>query len=100
MQEPAKCLAAELVVVLRVQDEFVPQVVRRLRRHRHEAVPASQVGEKKLPQAARDQGEILALELGPSRGELVVETLGETVGADEFRALEYAQGKQNDDCRE
>src|SRR5439155_19180631 len=60
VKETAEGAAAKRVVVARVQDEFVPEIVGDLRGHRDVALAAHQIGEEKLPQAARDQRAVLA----------------------------------------
>jgi len=60
MQETAEGAAAERVVFAGVENEFVPEVVGRLRRHRDVTLAAHQIGEEELPQAARHQRAVLA----------------------------------------
>ncbi len=63
VEELAEGLVAELLVVPGMQDEFVPQVVHHLGRHRHVALAALEVGEKELAQALGHQLAVLEVQV-------------------------------------
>ena len=86
VQEAAEGAAAERVIVARVEDEFVPEIVGDLRRHRDVALAAHQIGEEELPQAARDQRAVLALEAGMMLLQPLEQPARPAEGADEFGA--------------
>src|SRR6185369_17079577 len=84
VEETAEGAAAERVVVARVQDEFMPEVVGDLRGHRDVALAAHQVGEKELPQAARDQRTVLARKTRVMLLQPLEQSARPAKGADEF----------------
>ena len=86
VEEAAEGAAAERVVLARVQDEFVPEIVGDLRGHRDVALAAHQVGEEKLPQAPRDQRAVLALKAGVMLLQPLEQPRRPAIGADEFGA--------------
>ncbi|RBJ86224.1 hypothetical protein C3L29_003940 [Pseudomonas sp. MWU12-2534b] len=59
MEELAEGLVAEGLVIPGMQDEFMPQVVHHLGRHRHVALAALEVGQEELAQALGHQLAVL-----------------------------------------
>ena len=55
MHEASERLVAELLVIPRVQDQFMPQIIRNLRGHGNEFAAAFQVGQEKLAQRMRSE---------------------------------------------
>src|SRR6185436_10444605 len=90
VEEAAEGTAAERVVVARVQDEFVPEIVGDLRGHRDVALAAHQVGEEKLPQAPRDQRAVLAREAYVMLLQPLEQPARPVEGADEFGPAQRA----------
>ena len=86
VEEAAEGAPAERVVLARVQDEFVPEIVGDLRGHRDVALAAHQIGEEKLPQAPRDQRAVLALKAGAMLFQPLEQPARPAEGADEFGA--------------
>jgi hypothetical protein len=54
MQERSECPAAESLVVERVQNELVPEIIGHTRRHRDKALAAHEMRNEELAQTARD----------------------------------------------
>jgi hypothetical protein len=99
MQEGAKCPAAEALIVARVENEFVPEIVGDNRRHRHEAAPAHQVSDEELPKPTRDQRCVLAAEVRMVLHQLLQEARRPLVGPDIFRAAQAQPGiRQHREC--
>ena len=103
VQEAAEGAAAERVIVARVQDEFVPKIIGDLRRHRDVALAAHQIGEKKLPESAREQRAVLARKAGVMLFQPLEQPARPAEGTDEFGppqrtplAIEPGTGEQGD----
>jgi hypothetical protein len=54
MQEPPERLPTEPIIRLRVENELVPEIVRRLRGHRNRPVSAAMISAEELLQAETD----------------------------------------------
>src|SRR5207253_6501076 len=90
VEETAEGAAAKRVVVARVEDEFVPEIVGDLRGHRDVALAAHQIGEEKLPQAPRDQRAVLARKARVMLLQPFEQSARPADGADEFGPAQRA----------
>ncbi|OGB32761.1 MAG: hypothetical protein A3F78_08160 [Burkholderiales bacterium RIFCSPLOWO2_12_FULL_61_40] len=101
VKEAPEGLLAEGLAVPRVEDELVPQVIHRLRRHGHILASDLQVCQKELAQAMGDQLAFLEREMGVPLAQLVEKTLrqGEVpdVGLTAQRNLSPPQRDGDDD---
>lgn len=100
VQEMAERLIAECLVVPRVQDQLMPQIVRDLRGHGDELAAALQVSQKELAQRACGQLAILERQLGPHGLEFREYPLREHVSADVVRPRRLPQSRPDDQQRD
>jgi hypothetical protein len=96
MQKLAKRAVAEQVVVARVEDELVPQVVHDLRGHRDVLLTALQIRQKELTKRVAGQLAILLRQMWVFRAQLVIQAGWQFEVADEFDAAGVPQLHQYD----
>ena len=76
VHEATESPLAELLIVAGIEDEFVPQVIDDLRRHRDELPAAQQMRPEELPQGARHRVGVCGREAGMPCTKLVEQTWG------------------------
>ena len=88
VQEFAERATAKCIIFACVKNEFVPQIVGNLRRHRDESLSTRQIGDEELTQAARNQRAVLADEAGTMFLEPREQPGRPSIGADELGSAE------------
>lgn len=99
MHEAAERLFAEIIVVPRIQDQLMPQIVRDLRWHGDELATALQVSQKELAQRARRQLTILERQSGPLGPELLEYPRRKHVSADVVRTRRLPPARPDEQQR-